>query len=128
MSGVATRLHNSNQFLVAVHCVAHRLALACSQAGQNVPYVQKFKKSMTTLFWFFQASAVRTAGLKAIQELLDSPTLKLKEAKDVRWLSHDQAVQTLRRTLPAVLVALERCSDPAKNPSCCPGCIRERRD
>jgi hypothetical protein len=63
---------------------------------------------MTTLFRFFQASAVRTAGLKAIQELLDSPTLKLKEAKDVRWLSHDQAVQTLRRTLPAVLVALER--------------------
>jgi len=26
----------------------------------------------------------------------------------VRWLSHDQAVQTLRRTLPAVLTALER--------------------
>ena len=26
----------------------------------------------------------------------------------MRWLSHDQAVQTLRRTLPAVLVALER--------------------
>jgi hypothetical protein len=94
VSGVATRLHRSNQYLVAVHCVAHRLALACSQAGQNVPYVQKFKKSMTTLFCFFQASAVRTAGLKAIQELLDSPTLKLKEAKDVRWLSHDQAVQT----------------------------------
>ena len=109
VSGVATRLHNSNQYLVAVHCVAHRLlALACSQAGQNVPYGQKFKKSITTLFWFFQASAVQTAGLKAIQELLDSPTLKLKEAKNVRCLSHDQAVQTLRRTLPAVLVALER--------------------
>ena len=32
----------------------------------------------------------------------------MKEAKDVRWLSHDQAVQTIRRTLPAVLTALER--------------------
>jgi hypothetical protein len=36
VSGVATRLHRSNQYLVAVHCVAHRLALACSQAGQRM--------------------------------------------------------------------------------------------
>lgn len=108
LSGVATRLHRSNPYLVAIHCVAHRQALACSQAGERVPYVQKFKKALTTLYWFSQASAVWTAGLKAIQEMLNSPSLKMKEAKDVRWLSHDQAVQTLRRTLPAVLTALER--------------------
>ena len=108
LSGVATRLHRSNPYLVAIHCVAHRLALACSQAGEKVSYIQKFKKALTTLYWVFQASAVRTAGLKSIQEMLNSPALKMKEAKDVRWLSHDQAVQTLRRTLPAVLTALER--------------------
>ena len=51
---------------------------------------------------------MRTAGLKAIQEVLNDPSLKLREAKDVRWLSHDSAVQTLQRTLPAVLTALER--------------------
>ena len=72
-----------------------------------MPYVQKFKRALTTLYWFFQASAVRTAGLKTIQELLNSPSLKMKKAKDVRWLSHDQAVQTIWRTLPAVLSALE---------------------
>lgn len=48
------------------------------------------------------------AGLKAIQEVLGDQTLKLKEAKDVRWLSHNAAVQTLRRTLPAVVASLER--------------------
>ena len=47
-------------------------------------------------------------GLKAIQELLNSPSLKMKEAKNVRWLSHDQGVQTIRRTLPAVLTTLEQ--------------------
>ena len=108
ISGVATRLRQYNPFLVAVHCAAHRLALTCSQAGAKVLYVKKFKKSLSTLYWFFQASAVRTAGLKAVQEVLDDPCLKLKEAKDVRWLSHDLAVQTLRKTLPAVLTALER--------------------
>lgn len=74
--------------------MAHRLALACTQAGENVAYT-KFKKTLTTLYWFFQASPVRAAGLKAIQEVLDTPTLTLKEAKDVRWLSHDLAVHTL---------------------------------
>ena len=106
LTGVGTRLHQSNPYLVAIHCVA-RLALACSQAGEKVPYVQKFKRALTTLYSFFHTSVVRTADLKAIQELLNSPSLKMKEAKDVRWLSHDQAVQTIRRTLPAVLTALE---------------------
>ncbi len=70
--------------------------------------MQKFKRVLTTLYRFFQASALQTAGLKAIQEMLNSPFLKIKDGKDVKWLSHDQAVQTLRRTLPAVLTALER--------------------
>ena len=104
-SRVATRLHQSNPYLVAVHCIAHPLALACSQAGEKVAYVQKFKKALTTLYCFFQASAVQTAGLNAIQ---NAPSMKYKEAKDVRWLLHDSAVHTLQRTLPAVLTALER--------------------
>ena len=47
------------------------------------------------------------AGLHAIQVLGDQ-TLKLKEAKDVRCLSHNAAIQTLRRTLPSVVASLER--------------------
>ena len=58
LSGVATRLHRSNPYLVAMHYVAHRLALACSQAGKKVPNIQKFKKALTTIYWFFQVSAV----------------------------------------------------------------------
>ena len=40
-AGLGTRLHQSNPYLIAIHCVAHRLALACSQAGEKVPYVQE---------------------------------------------------------------------------------------
>ena len=29
-AGVGTRLYRSNPYLIAIHCVAHRLALACS--------------------------------------------------------------------------------------------------
>ena len=32
------------------------------------------------------------AGLKAIEEVLNDPHLKLTQAKDVRWLSHEKTV------------------------------------
>ena len=44
LSGVATRLRRSNPYIIGVHCVAHHLALACSQEGEKVRYVQKFRK------------------------------------------------------------------------------------
>ena len=48
------------------------------------------------------------SGLHAIQALLDDPAIKLKEAKDMRWLSHDAAVATLLRILPSLMESLER--------------------
>ena len=41
--GVATRLKRLNNNIISVHCVAHRLALATSQASQSVPYLLRFK-------------------------------------------------------------------------------------
>ena len=48
------------------------------------------------------------SGLHIIQSLLDDPAIKLKETKDVRWLSYDAAVATLLRTLPSLIVSLDR--------------------
>ena len=48
------------------------------------------------------------ANLHAIQEVLDDPSIKCKLAKDVRWLSHDMAIKAVLRTLPSLLVNLDR--------------------
>ena len=48
------------------------------------------------------------AGLSAIQEVLDDPHLKLTQAKEVQWLSHEKAVDNLCWCLPSVLSSLER--------------------
>lgn len=42
------------------------------------------------------------------QAVLDDPVLKPQQAKDVRWLSHDNATRTLARCLPSILASLER--------------------
>ena len=106
--GVSKLLREKAPFLVANHCIAHRLALACGQAANKVPYLKKFKDILNQLYQFYQHSPVRTAGLKSIQDLLDDSLLKLTEAKDVRWLSHEKAVDHLRKCLESFVTSLER--------------------
>ena len=96
------KAHNSE--MLSIHCGAHRVALACSQAGL---YVKKFDTYLTTLYYFFANSPVREAAFHHIQSLLTDPMLQLKKAVHTRWLSHDQAITVLRRTLSSVITTLE---------------------
>ena len=107
-SGVAKRLTNTFPKLINIHCVNHRLALAAAHAADDIPYLVKFKATIQTLFLFYQNSTVRMAGLHAIQEVLDDPVIKLKQAKDVRWLSHESAISSILRTMQSLIVSLER--------------------
>ena len=107
-NGVATKLRSHSPRMISVHCINHRLALAAAHAADGIPYIQRFKSILQSLFYFYQNSAVRMAGLHAIQEVLDQPMIKCKEAKDVRWLSHDMAIKAVIRTYPAILISLDR--------------------
>ena len=42
-TGVTTQLKGKNPFLLLIHSIAHRLALASSQATDAVPYVQQYQ-------------------------------------------------------------------------------------
>ena len=66
-AGVAARIREIVPHLVNNHCIAHRLALAAAQASDSIPYLKKFKAVLQQLFCYYEASAVRTAGLKEIQ-------------------------------------------------------------
>ena len=118
-NGVAAQLKNCSPSLISIHCVNDRLALAASHAAHNIPYLQCFKSHLHNLFSFYQNSPVRLAGLEAIEAVLDDPRIKLKEAKDVRWLSHDAAIASMLRILPSLIVNLDReaseCGEPIAN-------------
>jgi hypothetical protein len=101
--------------LVAHHCIAHRLALACGQSANEITYLKRFKSVLDQLYRFYSNSPVRTAGLRAIQEVIDDPMLKLTQAKDVRWLSHERAVSHLRQCLKSVILSLEQESSERNN-------------
>ena len=107
-NGVAAQLKNCSPSLITIHCVNHRLALAASHAADNIPYLQRFKSHLHNLFSFYQNSPVRLAGLHAIEAILDDPRIILREAKDVRWLSHDAAIASILRILPSLIASLDR--------------------
>ena len=48
----------------------------------------------------------RLALAASIEAILDD--LRIKEAKDVRWLSHDAAIASMLRILPSLIVSLDR--------------------
>ena len=111
LSGVAVRLTRHSPRMIAVHCVNHRLALAAAHASDTIPYLQKFKTIIQSLFIFYQNSAVQMANL---QELLNDPQIKCKQ---VRWLSHDNAIKALIRSLNSVLVSLDREASEKSEPT-----------
>ena len=69
------------------------------------------------MFLFYQNSPVHIAGLHAIQQVLDDPVIKLKQAKDVRWLSHEAAILSILRMMPSLITSLEREASEHKEPA-----------
>jgi len=69
-NGVVAQLKKITPSAIGIHCAAHRLNLASSQAGESVPYIKKFNIVIRQLFDFYGNSAVRTAGLEAIQTFI----------------------------------------------------------
>ena len=84
------------------------MALAASHAADNIHYLRHFKSHLNNLFSFYQNSPVQFAGLHAIEAILDDPRIKLKEANDVRWLSHDAAIASMLWILPSLITSLDR--------------------
>ena len=106
--GVTGELLNLNPKLINVHCIAHRLALATSQAAENVLYLKEFQEMLTSLYYYFKKSAVRNEKLREIQEVLNEPTLRCKEVLAVRWLSFYKALETVYFTWDSLVAYFEQ--------------------
>ncbi|WAR11569.1 ZN862-like protein [Mya arenaria] len=105
--GVVKLLRDYSPVLVGVHCAAHRVALATSQAAKLIPEMNDFSRRVTNVFRYFHNSALRSNRLRDIQTVLNLPQLKFAEVHSVRWLSLEAAVRAIYRTYPALVMCLE---------------------
>ena len=93
--GVSTLFKQKNEAIINVHCVAHRLALASSQAANDVPYLVTFQDIVNRIYKYFSHSPNRTRQLKAMEEVLGQAERKFVNVSATRWLSFAGAVNAV---------------------------------
>lgn len=123
-TGVAKRLKDQNPFMINIHCVAHRVALAASAAGKETEKITKYRQTVNSVYHYFEYSAVRYERLRELNSALDeSDIVSLKEPCSVRWLSLTRAVKAIKANLPALLMELDE--DAARGNAQAEGILRQ---
>ena len=111
--GVGVLLSENAPMLTHVHCVAHRLSLACSDAAKDIPYLKTYKDTLKNLYFHVSGSGIRIYKLEAMQEIMNEPQLRLKDPINIRWLAMEHAVKTIHKCYGSIVAYLE--SNEGKN-------------
>ncbi|XP_048580041.1 zinc finger protein 862-like [Nematostella vectensis] len=115
-SGVATRLKADNKAMLNIHCICHRLALACGDANDTVDYIKQVERILIQLWSFFDNSAKKTAAYaKSVLEVKKINVSakgkkqigkRFKKACRTRWLSTEKAIEGVFEDYEALLQTL----------------------
>ena len=105
-NGLGMKLKEKNKMLSQVHCVAHRLNLAASQASKDIHYMQDYHRYIQILYHFFSDSQARYDKLRDLQVLLHGEKAQVPESTSVRWLSIESAVKMILKYFDAIVLAL----------------------
>lgn len=110
-NGLAAKLKDVNPRLISVHCVCHKLALACTDAKDdgNLKFIKEVETVVTQLWKLFENSPKRLACYLKVQQQLKNLKLsneksrkmvakKLQKACDTRWLLFSSAHGQKSRT------------------------------
>ena len=108
LTGVVARIKVKIPTFLATHCVAHRLSLAAVDACSGSAIVSRFQSIINEIYSFFSRSTVHTSQLREIEKAINDPQLKMTRATETRWLSHQMAVDALRRSIKAVKLVMEQ--------------------
>ena len=107
LNGLAVRLQRVNGKIVAVWCVAHKLALVAHWAAKAVPYLVQYEEIVIGIYNFFQYSAVRYDKLKELKKLMNQKVKRFKKPTQVRWLSKYEAVEDIYSAWTLLILFLE---------------------
>ena len=107
-SGVGVRLRRKcSPYLIQVHCVVHRLALASEQAADAVPLFKLYQATINSVYNYFAHSSTRTSHLRCLQTVVDDHRVTLHATFSTRWLSFRGAVDAVRKSFCSLVLCLE---------------------
>ena len=116
-NGVAAKLRSEIKPLINVHCICHRLALACADACDSVTYLQQVEKILYQLWSFFDHSAKKSAAYAKAVLKVKSLNLsrqgnkkiktRIQKACRTRWLSTNRAIEGVYEDFEALTTVLK---------------------
>ena len=122
-NGVAAKLKTVNKKPVSIHCICHRLALACNDSNEQTSYINTVELVLRQLWQYFENSAKRSVVLfkaqvtqrninvdKINQKMV---TRKVQKGCRTRWLSLDKSVQSLINAITQALRIFDKDNDTA---------------
>ena len=96
-------------WVVGIHCSAHRLELAVKKAIQGVKLASDVDKLLLDLYIFYHASTVRRATLTSTYDALSMPHSMPTRVGGSRWLGHTlRALTTLWKGFRGVVTHLQQ--------------------
>lgn len=92
-NGVHERIKEFKDYLVGVHCVGHRTALAANDTftHSTVPFCSNLDEFLRALGRFYSWSTERRVELRELAHDNDEPETQVTLACQTRWLSRDRA-------------------------------------
>ena len=110
-NGLGVRLKQLNNILIQVHCVAHSLNLAASQASKDIDYLEQYKERLSSIYKFYSNSRKRYDELKEIQQLMHGKVKQVVEPSSVRWLFVEACVKMIFEYYDSLVKSLENETD-----------------
>ena len=112
-SGVGVYLSNGLPYVVAVHCMAHRLELSFKDpASKNICH-KKVDSFLLGIYYFYHNSPLNRANLKQSYQSLDKTPLMPTHVGGTRWAGHVlKALDHILRGYPAIVQHLEQMQSP----------------
>ena len=127
-NGVAAKLRETVPTLIKIHCICHRLALACNDANGSLTSISQVETVLQQLWSFSENSAARsaiyvqiTSEMKKLESMSEKSKEKLEKKEQkacrTRWLSLDRSVESVCRNFPALLQTLRWYQNKDSNPT-----------
>ena len=135
--GVAAKFKSLKecQTMISIHCVCHRLALACADTGDELKFIQDFEKTALDLWSFFKKSAKRlkvyvkvALGVRNFDAMSKKQKKKLvrkvKKAVRTRWLSLHASVDSISQEYVGLVHALRSLQEDRNSGSIAKGLLK----
>ena len=116
LGGVARKLKDRNPQLLVIHCVCHRLALACADSNDDLKIIKDVCDYLTTLWKLFEYRNKKMAcfmmtqlalmDLKLMPSVKRKVAKKLKKAVKTRCLSSESSVKSAVENYSAIIQSL----------------------